>query len=70
MVKKCVKLCFYGGCFLMLAWMLYRLACVVPPMPGEAGYELYYPGAACVALLVSAAAVGGIVALDYLDREK
>lgn len=68
MVKKILWVIFYCSCFFMLTLTIYRLACFVPPTPGEEGYRLYCFEAACVAVLISAATVVGIAALDLPEK--
>ena len=69
MVKKLLWNIFYFSVFCLLALTIYRLACYVPPAPEEEGYRLYRLGAACVAVLVSGTAVGGLLILDYMGEE-
>ena len=68
MIKKKLWIVFYFSVFFFLALTIYRLACFVPPAPGEEGYRFYCFGAACVAVLISGATVVGIAALDLPEK--
>ena len=68
-MKRWLLAVFYLSCFVILSAVIYHLAVAIPPRPWELEYNRYRLGAAIVAVVIAALAIGGAVVVEMALKD-
>ena len=69
-MKRWLLAVFYLSCFVILSAVIYHLAVAIPPRPWELEYNRYRLGAAIVAVVIAALAIGGAVVVEMVLQDQ